>query len=102
MWENTRASLSPSLTHTVSLALSVSLALALTHSHTHTNTHTFSLSHTLIHSLSQDFNALTGDHVLTMWENTCADWLMAAHGAFSQSMVSLTPSIFSNLIRSKS
>ena len=28
---------------------------------------------------------------MAMWENTCVDWLMAAHGAFSQSMVSLTP-----------
>ena len=26
-----------------------------------------------------------------MWENTCADWLMAAHGAFSQSIVPPTP-----------
>jgi len=35
----------------------------------------------------KDFNDLEGAFVLTMWENTCADWLMTAHGAFSQSMV---------------
>ncbi|KAJ1473251.1 hypothetical protein T484DRAFT_1637255, partial [Baffinella frigidus] len=38
-----------------------------------------------------DFNTLKGEFVLTMWENTCADWLMAAHGAFSQSIFFYRP-----------
>eukprot|EP01064_Diplonema_japonicum_P031234 TRINITY_DN5521_c0_g1_i1.p1 TRINITY_DN5521_c0_g1~~TRINITY_DN5521_c0_g1_i1.p1 ORF type:complete len:740 (+),score=260.57 TRINITY_DN5521_c0_g1_i1:45-2264(+) len=38
----------------------------------------------------QSFNDVSGDHTLLIYEDTCAEWFMAAQGAMSQSMVVAT------------